>query len=77
MSNRLTLACWDRVGKVRTTTHRSWFVTCEGADGRTVEPPPWPEEGKRRSRPRGLATKPRVAGIGGVTRRPAESRPRV
>jgi hypothetical protein len=56
MSNRLTLACWDRVGKVRTTTHRSWFVTCEGADGRTVEPPPWPEEGKRRSRPRGLGS---------------------
>jgi hypothetical protein len=28
----------DRVGNVRTTTHRSWFVTCEGADGRMERP---------------------------------------
>jgi hypothetical protein len=59
---RLQLAVgdrWDRVGNVRTTTHRSWSVTCEGAewlDGRIVERPPLPDEGKRRWRPRGLGS---------------------
>lgn len=41
---------WDRVGNVRITTHRSWFVTCEGVDGRTLEYPPSSDEGKRRWR---------------------------
>jgi hypothetical protein len=29
---------WNRVRNVHNTTHRSWFVTCEG--GRIVERPP-------------------------------------
>jgi len=30
----------ERVGNVRTTTHPSWFLTCEGAGGRTATKPP-------------------------------------
>jgi len=49
---RSQLAAGDRDGGIvlaisGTTTHRSWFLTCEGVDGRTGERPPLPDEGER------------------------------